>query len=215
MNKKNAWIVVLVVVVVVLVVIGIVAIDKNVAKAPVVSGVGTTAPLGTSTVGQTTSTASSSPLTVTPSTSTAQKSYVAASFSLDYPGSWVASTTSFFSLNNFGGKYQNGGMIPVGGAEIDVVTTTVYSSVSEIMTTELMSATNVATSTVTLDNIVCKKAVYDNSYATGFPSDDTSIYCLRGSELWKIYFSYHAGDPAAQEYVSDFSMVLNSIKFLP
>ncbi len=212
MNKKKIWTIV-VLVVAVLVVVGIVVVGKKVAKAPEVSSVNSTASVGTSTVEQATSTASSSaPVVAMP---VAQKNYTGASFSLSYPGSWNVSSTPFFSINDFGGKYQSGWVIPMGGAEIDVVTTTVYSSVSEIMTTELMNAVNLATSTVTVNNIACNQAAYQYSHAPGLVSQDVSIYCLRGSELWKIYFSRRVGDSAAQVHVADFNGVLESMKFLP
>jgi hypothetical protein len=118
-------------------------------------------------------------------------------------------------MTDFGGKYENGWMIPMGGSEIDVVTTTVYSSIKEIMTTELMSAVGLQTSAVTVDSVACKKAAYQDNYAPGVASQDISIYCLRGSELWKIYLSYHSGDPAAQTHNTVFDEVLSSMKFLP
>jgi hypothetical protein len=201
MNKNKIWAVVILVVVV-LVVVGIVVVDRKVAKAPEVSG--STAPTGTSVAGQTSSTAP-----------VVQENYTGGSFSLSYPSSWSVSSTRFFSINTFGGKYQNGWMIPMGGAEIDVVTTTVYSSVKEIMTTELMSAANLAKSTVIADGITCDEATYQHSYTPGVVAQNVSVYCLRGSELWKIYFAYRSGDPAAQAHVSDFNGVLGSMKFLP
>ena len=88
-------------------------------------------------------------------------------------------------------------------------------AVSEIMTTELMNAVNLATSTVTVNNIACNQAAYQYSHAPGLVSQDVSIYCLRGSELWKIYFSRRVGDSAAQVHVADFNGVLESMKFLP
>ncbi len=212
MNKKKIFAVV-VLVVIVLVVAVVTVLEKKVAKAPEVSNVSSTASVGTSTVEQATSTASSSaPAVAAPA---AQKNYTGVSFSLSYPSSWNVSSTPFFSINDFGGKYQSGWVIPMGGAEIDVVTTTVYSSVGEIMTTELMNAANLATSTVTVDNIACKQAAYQYSHAPGLVSQDISIYCLRGSELWKIYFSRRVGDTMAQVHVADFNGVLGSMKFLP
>lgn len=213
MNKKGIWIVVIVIAVLA-VVAGILVWNHKVAKAPEVSS--TTTPMSTSTVQQATSTASSSGgLTVTFSTSTTWGKYSGSSFSLSYPDSWTISPSPFFSMTNFAGKYEADATIPVGGAEIDIVTSTLYSSVNEVMTTELMSAIKVTTSTVTIDNVTCQKASYQNTYGSGIASQDISFYCLRGTELWKIYLSYRAGDPAAQMHISDFNGVLNSIKFLP
>jgi hypothetical protein len=206
MNKKNVWLIVIVVVLIV-VVVGLVMWGNKVAKAPT----------STNMAEQGASVASSS-AAVPVATSTAGATlvpYAGSSFSLSYPDSWTVSPASFFSLTNFAGKYEADATIPMGGAEIDVVTTTVYSSVNEIMTTELMSANNVATSTVTIDNVPCQKASYQDKYSSGVGSQDISLYCLSGTESWKIYFSYRAGDSAAQTHIADFNTVLNSMKLIP
>ena len=200
MNKKNTWVIVVVVVVLVLVVAGIVLWGNKVAKAP--TG-GSTASSSLTTPG------------VSSTAGTVLESYTGPSLSLSYPNSWAVSSTAFFSMTNFGGKYDAAATIPMGGAEIDVVTTTVYSSVNEIMTTELMSAKSVTRSTVTIDNVLCQKASFQDTYSSGVASQDVSLYCLRGTELWKIYFSYRAGDPAAQAHIADFDSVMSSMKLLP
>ena len=104
----------------------------------------------------------------------------------------------------------------MGGAEIDIATATIYSPVQDTITTELMSATNIATSTLKLSNIACQKAVYQNTYAPGIPSQDTSIYCSRrtenGTDLWKIYFSYRAGDTTGAAHTAEFNDILGSMQ---
>lgn len=222
MNKYKIWIAVAVMVIALGAVVGVEMADHKVAQAPLAPGseASSSSTSGAVSTGAAaaTATASSSDggLTITFSTTT-EKYYAGSSFSMAYPSSWTAELSPTFSLDSFGGKYQDGWMIPAGGAEIDVVTTTVQNAAAMqgIMGTELMSATNVSTSTQTVSGVACVKASYASQYKAGQPSRDTALYCLRGAELWKIYFSYHAGDAAAQQHVADFANVLGSLKFLP
>jgi hypothetical protein len=212
MNKKNLAIIIVAAVVVV----GIVAVADwqkgKVVQAPAVPG----GVIASTTAGLTqtpTSTASSSNSAV-PSAAT-QNSYKGISFSFDYPTSWTLGMLAPVSINNFNSAYQSGSVIPMGGAEIDVATTTLYGKLGDIMATELSSAKNVATSIVTVGGISCAEARYQDSFSTTVGSQNIAVYCSRGTELWKIYLAYRAGDPAANAHISDFNGVLNSMKFLP
>ncbi len=218
MHKYKIWIMVAIVLAVLGAVAGVDMADRKVARAPEASvpSAASSSQEASGTAMASSSSSSGGGLSVTFSTTT-KEHYAGSSFSLDYPSSWMAALTPTFSLNDFGGKYQDGWMIPSGGAEIDIATTTVQSATAakDVMTTELMSAKNVATTPQTIDGIVCTKAAYDSQYAAGQPSRDIALYCLRGTELWKIYFSYHAGDPAAQAHLADFAGVISSLRFLP
>ena len=210
MNKKTIAIVVLLVVVIVIV--GVIGFNHR-AKAPEVQSVGVSTSTATQVTSTATTTATASGLTVVISTST-PKNYIGSSFSFVYPGSWFVFSASPLMMTDFNGKYRTGGVIPAGGAQLGVVTTTVGGSVADIMTTELMSATSLTTSTVAVNGVACTKATYQVGYAPGATAQNISLYCLRGTELWKIYFSYPAGDAAEKADLSTLSGMLSSMKFL-
>ena len=211
MNKKTIAIVVLAVLVVVIV--GVIVWDKKVAKAPEVQSVG----VSTSTIAQVTSmptsTMGSGALTVALSSSTTEK-YSGSSFSFDYPSSWSIYSAMPLFMTNFDGNYKADGVIPAGGIQLGVVTTTISGNLNSIMTTELVSAIGLSTSAVTVDNITCAKATFQANYTPGATAQNVSLYCLRGNELWKIYFAYPAGDAPEKVDLSDFNGVLSSMKFL-
>jgi len=144
-----------------------------------------------------------------------QRFYAGSSFSFSYPSSWSIFNPAPFSITNFNGRYILGNVIPVGGAEIDVVTTTNYGNLQDIMTTELMSATNLTTSTVTVSGIACTETHSNRSFSDGTPSENVAVYCERGTALWKIYLSYRKNDPAAAARITDFAGILSSMQFLP
>jgi hypothetical protein len=210
MNKKTIAIIVFLVVLVVIV--GVIGFNHR-AKAPEVQSVGVSTSTATQATSTTTTTLGSPTVTVVLSTSTT-KTYSGSSFSFNYPSSWSILSAKPLMMTNFNGQYKANGVIPAGGAQLGVVTTTVGGSVADIMTTELMSAKNLTTSTVAVDNVSCAKATYQVSYAPGATAQNISLYCLRGSELWKIYFSYPAGDAAEKADIPALDGILSSMKFL-
>jgi hypothetical protein len=210
------------IIVVVVAIVGAVWWNGDVAKAPDVSSlsdaIGIATSTGTSPNAVTTSTPARPSSTSNGSTTVSisiQKSYGNSSFTLNYPDAWSVTMIKPFSIDTFNGKYDNGGVIPAGGAVIDIATTTVYGSLQTIIDTETMSATSVATSTQMVNAVKCVKVSYQDEYAPGFTSQNTSLYCQKGTELWKIYFSYRANDPAAAAHISDFNKIIASLKFLP
>jgi hypothetical protein len=205
MNKKN-WIIAIAVIVIVIVGIVIVNKDTNVATAPEVV-TNTTSIIATTT--QSAGSTSSSSLTITQT-----GFYENKLFSLSYPSSWTISSYSPFSLTNFKGEYVDKDIIPDGGAEVDVVTTVAASSVKDIMTTELMSSTDLATTNVTVDHVACMEATYNNTYTSSIASKDVAVYCQQGTNVWKIYLSYRANDSAGVAHLTDFNSMLDSMKLL-
>lgn len=205
MNKKKLTGIIVLVAVIIIVIVAAVWIGAKTAKAPEM-----TSSVVSSTGAAVSTTSSSGEMSVT-----IKPFYGNGSFSFNYPTSWSISSYSPFAMTTFDGKYVDGDLIPEGGAEIDVVTTTVYGNLQSIMTTELMSATNVATSAVSIDDVPCAKTTYDNSYTPNIASKDTAIYCQQGSELWKIYLSYRADDANASTHVADLNSILQSMKLLP
>ncbi|MDR3581866.1 MAG: hypothetical protein P4L67_01180 [Candidatus Pacebacteria bacterium] len=206
MKKKHIYAAVAIVVAVILIVIvGDMGFGKKTAKAPTEPDMAVSTNTAASGTG-------SSTVSVVLSTST-PKSYAGASFSFTYPGPWSIFSARPLVITNFNGQYRDKGVIPAGGAQITVVTTTSGGPVADIITTELMHATNITASGVVVDGTTCKKEVFRADYTPGATSQDTSIYCLRGSELWKIYLSYPANDAASAAHISDFNGVLDSMKF--
>ena len=214
MNKKK-WAVIIVLIVAVIVVVGVIGFNNR-AKAPEVSnmpGSTSTAASGTSTPTSTpTSSANaSSGISIVVSTST-QKNYAGASFSFTYPGAWTILSASPLLMTNFSGQYKANGVIPAGGVQMTVVTTTISGNSNDIMAAELANAIDLTTSTVTVDGTACAKATYQVNYAPGATVQNVSVYCSRGNTLWKIYLSYPANDPAGNADVSEFNTVLASMK---
>jgi hypothetical protein len=221
-NKKTVVIVAVMVVIVIL--IAFFAVERwsgsNVAHAPELS----VAVNGGGTTGIATSSGASSSLSAVfaptssvknPASASTKKTYAGSSFAFSYPASWSIFNVRPFSITNFNGQYVSEDVIPMGGAEIDVVTTTNFGDLKNIMATELMGAANLTTSTVAVSNVACSEANYGGSFSNGVPSKNIAVYCERGTELWKLYIAYRGDDPSGSTYRADFDGVLGSMKFLP
>ena len=212
MSKKKT-IIVIALAVIIIIIVGVIGFDNKVAKAPETSGGATPTSTATQTTSTTTSTSTAPAISVVLSTSTS-RSYTGSSFSFKYPGSWTIFSTTPLMITSFNGQYKAGGVIPAGGVQIAVVTTTISNNLNSIMTTELANAIHLTTSTVMVNGTSCAKATYQVKYAPGATVQNVSVYCSHDTELWKIYFSYPANDPAGQADTSDFNGILGSMKLL-
>lgn len=203
MEKKRGIIVILIVVVIVAAIAVLDAQRKgNVAPPGPVPGIATT----------TVPSSSSTPPEVSISI---QRSYAGASFSFSYPVSWGIFTEAPFSLINFDEQNFANGVLPPGGAEVNIATTTVYGNLDAITATELMGVSDLSTSTVAVDGTSCMEARYHETYAGGVQMANMALYCDRGTELWKIYLAYRAGDQAAAAHLADFESMLHSMRLSP
>ena len=214
MKKSNRSFLIVLAVVIVIVAIGIFASRSSApgspASAPAASS---TSPLSAASSSAATGTASSSGKGG--ATITFDRFFQGSSFTFSYPTSWSIFSAAPLAMTNFNGQYGPNNTIPAGGAEIDVVTTTVYGNLQSIMDTELMGAQNITKSLVAVDGASCQEARYETAHA-GDPTTATiALYCPRNTELWKIYLAYRANDPSSAAILSDFHEVLNTIKFIP
>ncbi len=152
---------------------------------------------------------------VVTSVSPAKRSFQNSSYSFSYPANWTIGASLPTSLNNFGAPTWQGGNLPRGGSEIAIATTSLYGSLSEMVSYDFRSMTNVTTNTVAVSGISCTVArgkLIDNS---DIAEQEETIYCPRNHEVWKLYFSYRMDDPDSAAHASVFKDLLASLKFLP
>ena len=82
-------------------------------------------------------------------------------------------------MTDFNGQFKSDGVIPKGGAQFSVVTTTISGNLNAIMATELMSAFDLKTSAIPVAGLVCAEANYQADYALG-PLRKISPYIVPG-----------------------------------
>lgn len=120
------------------------------------------------------------------------------------------------SLNNFGSAFQEGGVIPLGGSEIDITSIPLPSMPLQIfIARELQGATISATKQITVSGDSCTEESYSEVFTPTLTYGNISVYCPHGEILYKLYLSYQAGDPLENQFLASFQNILDTIRFAP
>lgn len=120
------------------------------------------------------------------------------------------------SLNNFGNSYDAGGVIPQGGAAIDVTRIPKPNPpFSDFIAIELQDATNLSTAPITVSGVSCTRASYTDVYSATLTYSNVATYCPSGQFLYKFYLSHRSGDPNSSQYLTSYNQVLNSAILTP
>jgi hypothetical protein len=130
------------------------------------------------------------------------------------PNSQVISQGGPMLLNNFGSQYQNGGLVPPGGAEISITTNTLpRPPLSSFISNELQGATITSTSSIMVSGSSCTEVFYSDSYGKNYNYSNIAVYCPHNGTLYKLFLFYTAGDPATAQFLGAFQQVLNTVQF--
>jgi hypothetical protein len=117
------------------------------------------------------------------------------------------------ALTNFGAAYEKGGIIPNGGATIDITSTASSDSTLDVIRSELVGAENLATDDIRLPDGPALRARFDDTYTGDFRYSNIAVYAARGSLTFKFYLTYRAGDAHAADFMQAFQSVLDSFHF--
>jgi hypothetical protein len=118
------------------------------------------------------------------------------------------------ALNNFGNHYQEGGIIPAGGAEIDVTSLHLpHPPLDNFIANELEGATIVSSNSVVIAGSSGTEVVYTDSYTPTLTYKNIAVYVPHAGLLYKFYLSYRAGDSLEGQFVTAFQQILSSIQF--
>ena len=141
--------------------------------------------------------------------------------SMDYPDDWQLNPRlnleeDPINFNNFNSSYLRGGIIPRGGADIDIAYfPNVNSPVPQLISSELAEANKekVDEHTYKIDGKKGTRVFYTDVYARGFTYENIAIYVPRGYGLYKFFLTYHEGDPHEKAFNEDFEHILRSVRF--
>jgi hypothetical protein len=115
------------------------------------------------------------------------------------------------SLTNFKGSYARGGVLPEGGAEIDIASAPIPAgSLVDYVHHELTGATIESLQ----DSGSVVEVAYTDEFGPGLSYGNIAIYRTHGQMLYKMYLSYHANDPSANFLHSMFRQIVGSVQFM-
>jgi hypothetical protein len=116
-------------------------------------------------------------------------------------------------LNNFGSQYDHGGLVPPGGAEITITSSSLPQvPLSQFISTEFQGATITSTAPTTVSGMSCTEVSYTDSYGPNLNYSEIAVYCPSTTALSKFYLFYRSGDAGANQFLGTFQQVLNTVQ---
>src|SRR5262245_21142215 len=121
------------------------------------------------------------------------------------------------SLNNFHGRYVNGGIIPFGGAAIDITHVPQPAlALNDFIAEALSGSTITATAAAVVAGSPGTAVSYETAYGpTPLTIKNIAVFVPRNGVLYKLYLSYNAGDALENRFIAAFERVLSSFQFPP
>lgn len=122
------------------------------------------------------------------------------------------------NFNTFNSNYIRGGIIPVGGADINVNTVQLPSPpFNNYIDIELAGATITSRAPLTVSGVSCTQVFYTDSFGEINPLiyNNEVVYCPSGKSLYRFELSYHAGDSHESQFLSSFQQVISNAQFAP
>jgi len=140
---------------------------------------------------------------------------------LQYPEDWKLNPRlnlkeDPISFNNFNSSYLQGGIIPMGGADIDIAYFPgVHRPVADILKSELADTDKMEIDrhAFRIDGHDGTRVSYTDVYAPGFAYENIAIYLPQKDGIYKFFLTYHQGDPHTKGFHDDFEHILKSVRF--
>jgi hypothetical protein len=138
---------------------------------------------------------------------------------LGYPQNWevnefLLTLDGPLSLNNFANAYAEGGIIPNGGAKIDITTIPLPSTpISDVIASDLHGTTIVGTSLQTVGGESGTRIIYTADFPPLLVEKSIAVYVPHNNTLYKFFLSYREGDPLENQFITDFQQILDSVRF--
>jgi hypothetical protein len=132
------------------------------------------------------------------------------------PAGWhwnqgIAQQGGPLSLTNFE-HWESGGIPPAGGAEIDVTRVPAPRNLQEYIQREVEGSQAEPLVESAIQKNPAVEVAFTDTYGE-LKLATHALYVLHGARLYKLYLTFHAGDPHAADYVSAFHDLARQAKF--
>jgi hypothetical protein len=112
------------------------------------------------------------------------------------------------AFTNFGGTYVRGGILPPGGAEIEITSVALPPDLAAFVRKELTGTALEPLRSFSDSGKVGMQAAYSFDIAGGAIEKNVAIYIPRGRTLYKFYLSYWNGDRNETNLIATFGGVV-------
>lgn len=120
------------------------------------------------------------------------------------------------SFNSFASRYDQGGVLPPGGAEIEIAQSRAPTGgLTDRIKQDLTDVQIESLAEAALGSVGGMKAQYTATYGPHLAYRETAIYAVKGATLYRFFLSYHNGDPRRAEWESAFARMLSKVEFPP
>jgi hypothetical protein len=117
---------------------------------------------------------------------------------------------------NFSSKYVQGGILPNGGANINVTTVPLPTPpLDNYIDIQLAGTTITSRVPLIVSGVACTEIVYSVTFYASLSYSNEVIYCPSGKSLYRFELSYNAGDPNESQSLSSFQQVVSNAQFAP
>ncbi len=159
------------------------------------------------------------PLPIIPTITGTSEVLAAKGLELTLPATWHLDEPSLdiggpISLNNFGGAYRQGGLRPLGGAEIDITVVQLPAlTLEEAITRDLQGTTFESTADVQVGGESGIEVIYSFELISSLEERNAVVFVPHNQLLYKFFLSYQLGDPREVEFLNTFYELLESVQF--
>jgi hypothetical protein len=112
------------------------------------------------------------------------------------------------ALTNFGGRRLHGGLLPPGGAEIEITSVPRPIELSGYARSELRGVRDLKLQEGASNGRLALRANYVDEVADGVSTSNVVYYVAQGSRLYKFYMTFGLGDPHEQELVQTMESIV-------
>jgi hypothetical protein len=137
-----------------------------------------------------------------------------------YPPTWhvdarLLAVGGHVLLTTMTNGLNQGGVVPTGGAEIDITATPFgRTDLDNAITNDLRGLSIQSKEAISVAASGATKVSYREELTPTIVTGNVAVYIPRAARLYKLFLSYNAGDPLEAQFLGDFERILNGIYFV-
>jgi hypothetical protein len=119
------------------------------------------------------------------------------------------------AFTNFGGAYIRGGILPPGGAEIDLTSQPLpqNTAITQVIGKEQVGARMGSLREMSVAGISGYRFTYVDTFTPSLEYETVAVYVGRGQTVHKFFLTYRNGDPGAAAFTSSFDQMIAGLRF--
>ncbi len=125
---------------------------------------------------------------------------------------WNAAVTNAggpIAIDNFNHAHSSGGVVPPGGAEIEITRgQPLEGTLGSIIREETAGTSEASTRELTAGGVDAVRVAHQDSFGPNLRYSVVTYYMVKNGMLYKFYLNHHAGDPKGPDFVQTFDRLV-------